>query len=119
MYELIYYPELNKITEHPLASILLKRIVDLYFASKYKPFFKFRAPCKHELYREGESWTEELGFSRKDFDTALKRIAQRQKDPEKRIMTTFVYYWTDLTNLTWYEPNLATIYDALYDREAS
>ncbi|OJX08958.1 MAG: hypothetical protein BGO76_06415 [Caedibacter sp. 38-128] len=58
---------------------LLKGQLDYWFSkSKYtKGFYKFLEPCKHPLYRAGDSWSEELGCSRRIFNTAFDNIGIR------------------------------------------
>lgn len=115
-----YYSSFNKITGHILASILLSKI--LYWCDTMKrPFYKFKEPCNHELYEKGESWTEELGFSRKQFDTALKKIGTKvtQGSSKSAIMAGnkpehIVVYWTDSNRLTWYSIN-STLFDMFLD----
>ncbi len=103
-----YRPQLNKITKSVVGSILLSQIVYWWQKSERRPFYKFAAPCKHNLYREGDSWQEELGFTRYELQTALKGIAKKitkgvsLKESEKKYL---VIYWTDKNRLTWYKLN--------------
>ena len=70
---ILYRKELNKITGSVTASILLQQVI--YWHNKVGgEFYKFILPCSHPLYKSGDSWTEELGFSRKEFTTAMKRL---------------------------------------------
>ena len=69
-----YRKSLNDITGHPMASIVLSQMLYWWNKKDKKPFYKFSAPCEHKAYKEGDSWQEELDFSRKQFDTALERI---------------------------------------------
>lgn len=51
-----------------------------YWFSKYPDgFYKFVEPCKHALYKEGDSWTEEIGYSRPVFNKAFDTIGIRYK----------------------------------------
>lgn len=62
------------------STILFQQILFRFKPDKSKqgePFYKFKEPCEHRLYRDGDSWCEELGFTKKEFDTALKHIAYR------------------------------------------
>ena len=70
-----YYKQLHPITKSALSSILAARL-QLYFESGgfMNGFFKFLEPCNHASYRKGKSWTEELGFSAKEFNTAFENI---------------------------------------------
>lgn len=69
-----YRPEWRPFTGSVKASILLQQIFFRWDKNDRKPFYKFKEPCGHHLYRTGDSWTEELGFTRTEFDTALKKI---------------------------------------------
>jgi hypothetical protein len=74
--ELITYrKELRQITGSVTASILLQQIV--YWDNKMNgEFYKFIEPPKSEnkFYKKGDSWTEELGFSKKEFQTAFAKL---------------------------------------------
>lgn len=107
---IIYRKSLRKIAGSVTGTILLQQII---FRSKGREnFYKFKSPCSHELYKERDSWTEELGFSPKEFDNALKKIgtkitrgtskfdALKKDDP-----ASIVIYWTDANRVTWYQLN--------------
>lgn len=120
-----YRPMLTKITGSVTASILLERI--RYYASQKsdsEAFYKFNGACEHERYREGDSWQEELGFSRSEFSTARKKIATRIMtgmsltehkalfDPDGNLhpVDHIVLYWNDSNNVTWYWLNWQLLY---------
>jgi len=102
---IIYRPRLNQITGSVLSSILLHQII--YWAYKSNNlFYKFKEPCNHKLYKPGDSWTEELGFTRWEYETALKRIAEKYNPKNEEIPTdSIVIYYTDIRRLTWYSVN--------------
>lgn len=51
-----------------------------YWFEKYpQGFCKFFEPCNHPLYRKGESWSEELGFSRITLKKAFSQIGEAYK----------------------------------------
>lgn len=58
------------------ATILMQQL-DYWFEKYPEGFFKFLQPCEHESYKEGDSWTEELGFSVDEFRTAFDKIGIR------------------------------------------
>ncbi len=108
-----YRPKLNRITGSVLASVLLQQANHRFVNNDEQPFYKFRAPCKHALYHEGDSWTEELGFPGDEFDSALKRIgtkivagASKAEALKKTDPTGLVLYWTDSNRVTWYLVNV-------------
>ncbi len=112
-----YRPQYNLITNKVTASILLQQISYWWHISNRKPFYKFRAPCEHEQYREGDSWTEELGISGGQFDTALKAIGKKVTQGTKKtalLKENLVVYWTDSGRVTWYQLNETLFYALLY-----
>ena len=71
-----YRPRLNSETGSVTGTILLCQI--MYWAEHSgNPFWKFMQPCEHHQYRQGDSWCEELGFTRTEMETAFKRIGQK------------------------------------------
>lgn len=94
------------------ATILLQQVIWRARHKGWEPFYKFRSPCNHELYREGDSWTEELGFSIDEFDAAIKRIGTKITTGTSKsealageTPTSLVIYWTDTNRITWYYLN--------------
>lgn len=70
-----YYKDLRLITHSALSSILAARLQYLFEREgNEEGFFKFLKPCGHPNYRQGESWSEELGFSEKEFHSAFENI---------------------------------------------
>lgn len=120
-----YRPELNKITNSITATILLYQII--FRSTNGEPFYKFKSPCSHPLYKEGDSWIEELGFSICEFDTALSKISTRinSKTDISQIKTP-VYHWTTIDRVTYYQLNLevlnkklSEIYDIYVNEESA
>ena len=59
-----YIKELRQLSGSVTASILMQQL-DYWFEKKPGGFYKFLEPCENnELYKTGDSWTEELGFSK-------------------------------------------------------
>ena len=106
-----YRKSLRAIAGSVTATILLQQMI--FNDRKHKgQFYKFKSPCDHALYKEGDSWTEELGFSKKEFDSALKRIGtkitkgmSKAEAYKKTDFTGLVIYWTDAGRVTWYHLN--------------
>ena len=108
----LYRPRFNLFTGSLKASLLLHQIF-YWYTSKYRPFYKFKEPCKDYRYNMGDSWTEELGFTKYEFDAALKRIGVKITSGTPKTQTrqrSLVIYWTDNTRLTCYALNLRTFY---------
>jgi hypothetical protein len=72
-----YRPKLNQLTGSVVATILLQQIIYRWVRSNRHPFYKFGAPCAHPNYKPGDSWQEEIGISRSELETALKKSARR------------------------------------------
>jgi hypothetical protein len=114
--ELITYRKsLRRLAGSVTSTILLQQIMHWASVKGDQEFYKFKEPCKHEAYREGDSWIEELGFSANEFDAALKNIGTKLKSGQKPsdIVTDpsaplteqakhMVLYWTDIRRMTWY-----------------
>ncbi len=77
------YNHVSKETKCRIASELFGRLQ--YRFNRYPPdkypngFYKFIQPCKHRLYRKGDSYTEELKVDRKTFAKAFDKIGIRYK----------------------------------------
>jgi hypothetical protein len=110
--QILYQPLLNQLTGHALASLLLQQILYRWGQNGRTPFYKFTAPCRHAAYKTDDSWQEELGFSRTEFETARRRIGVKiHRGQSKSIeqVVSLVMYWTDNRRLTWYALNEALV----------
>jgi len=101
-----YRPELRSICGSVTATILLQQIIYWTDRSKGK-FYKFKEPNNHELYKEGDSWLEELAFGEKEFTAAIRNIGfKRGKGVKGQVPQSeeeaLVVYYTDKDRLTWY-----------------
>ncbi len=77
-YYIKFYPGIKSSIGCEKATLILGRLE--YWFEKYKNgFYKFVEPCHHPLYREGDSWHEEIGFSRKIFAKAFDLVGVRYK----------------------------------------
>jgi hypothetical protein len=65
-----YIKELRPLVGSVTACILWQQL-DFHFASYPDGFYKFVEPCEHQAYKKGDSWSEELGFSAKEFRKAF------------------------------------------------
>ena len=106
-----YRKSLRPLTNSVTATILLQQMIYRSKAGTRK-FYKFKAPCNHDLYKPGDSWTEELGFSVKEFDCALKKIGTKirtgmsKADVKKgETANCLILYWTGRDRVTHYEFN--------------
>ena len=109
-----YRKSLNEITGGVTSTILLQQILYWY---KFKgAFFKFKEPCNHALYEKGDSWCEELGFSRKEFDTALKRLKTKYLVDTKINANRVTYYYINESKLS---EEIAKVTKSLYVKPKS
>lgn len=131
--ELVYKPKYARMIGSVTAAILLKQIAFWYKLKRNQPFYKFKAPCNHKLYEEGDSWEEELGFSRSEFDCARSKIGTKitqdsgankgdilmmdtaffDDDGRMTNANRLIIYWTDADRVTWYILNENLLEDAL------
>lgn len=112
--------EFKQITGDLPSAILLTQIV--FYASRkgWGSFYKFNQPCEHELYQEGDSWTEEFGWSYYQLSKARGKIATKNTtggDPKAILqgdsMDSLVMYWTDRSNVTSYYLNKSLLDECL------
>lgn len=104
-----YRPRLRQIAGSVTATILLQQILYRWKHNNFQPFYKYKEPCNKDDYRPGDSWCEELGFSREEFDTALKYIGQKVSRNVTKDEGKLVWYWTMPDRKTWYEVNYAAL----------
>ncbi|OYT14612.1 MAG: hypothetical protein B7C24_17455 [Bacteroidetes bacterium 4572_77] len=134
-----YRRELAMIAGSTNAAILLNQLLYWYEKMGRKPFFKYKEPPQRKEnetddqyyervypYKNGDSWTEELYFTKREFDDALHLIAHNKNNPKmyrdgKRIskreeqaiengetlypIKKFIRFWTTRDRLTYYEIN--------------
>lgn len=104
-----YRPRLRQIAGSVTATILLQQILHRWKRNGFQPFYKYKEPCDKDDYRPGDSWCEELGFSRDEFDTAIKHIGQKVSRNVARDESKLVWYWTMPDRKTWYEVNYVAL----------
>ena len=106
-----YHPRINKITGCQRSTLILSTL-EYWFQKKPEGFYKFIEPCSHRLYREGDSWTEELDCDRKSFAASFDKIAVRYKsrgafnDAEDKFQNRmYASYYDRNTNQTYFIRN--------------
>lgn len=72
-YFIKFDPRINQLTGCQRATLILSSL-EYWFTKKHDGFYKFMEPCSHKLYREGDSFVECLGVSRKSFWRSFKSI---------------------------------------------
>ncbi|ARR04570.1 hypothetical protein CVIC12175_1471 [Campylobacter vicugnae] len=104
-----YRKELNLITGGALESIFLAQLLYWYEVNDGNEFLKFREPCDHPAYRQGNSLVEELGFSIKIIDRIIKVFKNKG----------FLSTRTTLNRTTYYKVNIGLINELLSEVYAS
>lgn len=111
-----YRKELREYAGSVTGSLLMQQL-DYWFAHHPDGFYKFLDPTPNNVrYSEGDSWTEELGFSKAEFRTAFDQIGVRYlskstyfkavKPFEVKDCEKFYCSYHDKKNgLTWYFRN--------------
>jgi len=107
-----YRPTLAKIAGSVTGAIFLQQVLFRWQTNGRKPFYKFSAPCDHPLYREGDSWQEELHFTRAELEGARAKVAIKRKKGEP-MGEELVAYWVDMERKTWYSLNEPALENAL------
>lgn len=99
-----YLPELNEVTGGVLQTIIVTRVAYWYKRMKGEPFYKFfTAPTKYNpAYKVGQSWSEEMGMTKKQLSYNFPKTGQKLSKGDKKIHDTFFWYWTDSNRLTWF-----------------
>lgn len=106
-----YRPKLARVIGGVTAAILLQQIQYWWVRTDFLPFYKFNEPCDHPFYTAGDSWAEELGFTRSNLRTARQCIAIKKpggttiQEAQLRAMDNPprpVIFWTNTGRLTYY-----------------
>ena len=69
---------INQIIGCQRATLILSTL-EYWFKKKPDGFYKFIEACSHRLYKEGDSWTEQLDCDPKSFSTSFKKIGTKYK----------------------------------------
>lgn len=90
-----------------IGALVLEERLLFYFEKEGDSFEKFISPCKHPDYKEGTSWEEELGVSKKRFRNAFDKIGRRyisktafEKEDDPFKGRRFAYYQERKSNKT-------------------
>jgi Tfp pilus assembly protein FimT len=118
-----YRKELREICGSATAVLLFSQLLYWFEKNDYQEFYKFISPCQNQAYKEGDSWTEELGFSYEEFSTAFSKIGEKfvskTKFEEGFENEKMFYSYTDkIKGLTYWginknliEKNLSEVYE--------
>ena len=100
-----YHPELKRFFGSEATVLILQQLE--YWSARYPSgFWKFFEPCDHHpQYREGDSWAEELGFSRRVFLRAFAIIGTHYKSKSEYLKQA--------------DPFQGKMYASYYDRKTN
>lgn len=73
-----YVGDIRHITGSVTGCLVMQQL-DYWFEQYQDGFYKFLEPSSHAKYVSGRSWTEELGISAYEFNTAISKIAYKHK----------------------------------------
>ncbi|MDD4977296.1 MAG: hypothetical protein PHI29_01545 [Gallionella sp.] len=114
-----YIRELQPLAGSTSGCILMQQL-DYWFHRHPNGFWKFLEPSSHQKYKQGDSWTEELGISCAEFRTAFDRIGTRHKSKSEFDLATdkfagkfYCSYLDRRENLTFYFRNDSLLDEAL------
>ncbi|MBP9682672.1 MAG: hypothetical protein KBD76_14810 [Bacteriovorax sp.] len=108
-----FYPTLQSAIGSDRAALIFGKLEFFFSNPKFESgFYKFSEPCDNPLYRKGDSWSEELGISRRVFNKAFDLIGTRHKSKfaylsaEDRFQgKAYASYHDRATNRTYYIRN--------------
>ena len=114
-----YVKELHAIAGGVLGCLVMQQL-DYWFENHPEGFYKFLLPADHPAYKDGDSWTEELGMSVDEFRTAFDKIGHRHKSKSEfdkandKFQGKFYCSYVDRrSNLTYYFRNHSAVDSAL------
>nr|WP_307991503.1 hypothetical protein [uncultured Niameybacter sp.] len=126
MKRLVYDPSLNKATGSVTATLLFLQLEHWFKVTKDKPFYKFLEPCEDPHYRTGDSWTEELGFSKPEFRTAFSHIGKVYKSKKSYLESKdkfegkcYLSYYDRMKRVTYYMRNPEAVKNLLRKHEST
>lgn len=103
-----------------ISSVILWMQLDYWFRRFPDGFYKFLEPSKNSFYKSGDSWTEELNISSKEFRNAFDNIGIRyntksdfEKSTDKFQGKYFCSYFDKDKKLTFYFRNHLLAYKVL------
>jgi len=96
---ILYRKELNQITGSVTATLLLQQAIYRFTKNNNKPFYKFIEPCNNEKYKDGDSWCEELGFTKYEFKSAYQKLEDLNIISKKTNMMRVTFYDLNLVIL--------------------
>ena len=111
---------LRQITKSVTSTILFQQLEYWFFKTDNEKFYKYLEPCETPTYKEGDSWVEELAFSKDEFRTAfdnigIRYVSKKEFDKaEDKFAGLFYCSYTDrITGLTWYYRNNKLVEETL------
>lgn len=116
MRRICYYPELVQRVGSINAALMMAQLEFWFKVTEGRPFYKFLEPCGHELYKEGDSWAEELGMTSSEIRSAFKRIGTIYKSKRAFVESEDVFkgkpyasYYDRIRKTTYYLRNVEKV----------
>lgn len=116
MRRICYYPELVQRVGSINTALMMAQLEFWFKVTEGRPFYKFLEPCGHELYKEGDSWAEELGMTSSEIRSAFKRIGTIYKSKRAFMESEDVFkgkpyasYYDRIRKTTYYLRNVEKV----------
>ena len=113
---------LRQVTKSVPSTILFQQLEYWFFKTGNEKFYKYLEPCETPTYKDGDSWVEELAFSKDEFRTAfdnigIRYVSKKEFDKaEDKFAGLFYCSYTDrITGLTWYHRNNKLVEETLLE----
>ena len=125
MRRICYYPELVQRVGSINAALMMAQLEFWFKVTEGRPFYKFLEPCGHELYKEGDSWAEELGMTSSEIRSAFKRIGTIYKSKRAFMESEDVFkgkpyasYYDRIRKTTYYLRNVEKVKQMMPDESS-
>lgn len=122
MRRICYYPELVQRVGSINAALMMAQLEFWFKVTEGRPFYKFLEPCGHELYKEGDSWAEELGMTSSEIRSAFKRIGTIYKSKRAFMESQDIFkgksyasYYDRIRKTTYYLRNVEKVKQMMPD----
>lgn len=114
-YFIRFYPNLGSAIGNQSTALIVDRLEYWFGRNQFKKgFYKFFEPCSNKLYKNGDSWLEEVGLARRVFNRAFALIGERyisktefHAAEDKFKGKPYASYYDRKTNRTYYVRNHA------------
>lgn len=109
-----YVPEVATKLNSKSAATFVNQVFFWWQQKNRKPFYKYQMPCGGFAYAIGDSWAEELSFTKSELRAVLEKVATKVSGKKealevlkKKDVKSLVVYYIDKNRLGWYYFNEA------------